>query len=107
MPSWEVHFGLHLMVDHRRIIEDLARIHALAGVIRGIPIPPSAQERLDRLNILRAVCGGSWSDSKFRGGGLQTIREPTYWNVGARNSASGAAGFWAQILAPVQIRFNK
>ena len=57
MPSWEVHFGLHLMVDHRRIIEDLARIHALAGVIRGIPIPPSAQERLDRLNILRAVQG--------------------------------------------------
>ena len=57
MPSWEVHFGLHLMVDHRRTIEDLARIHALAGVIRGIPIPPSAQERLDRLNILRAVQG--------------------------------------------------
>ena len=57
LPSWEVHFGLHLMVDHRRIIEDLARIHALAGVIRGIPIPPSAQERLDRLNILRAVQG--------------------------------------------------
>ena len=29
----------------------------MAGVIRGIPIPPSVQQRLDRLNILRAVGG--------------------------------------------------
>ena len=57
MPSWEVHFDLILRVDSRQIIESLARIHALADVIRGIPIPPSAQQRLDRLNILRAVQG--------------------------------------------------
>ena len=57
MPSWEVHFELMLQVDSRQVIESLARIHALAGVIRGIPIPPASQQRLDRLNILRAVQG--------------------------------------------------
>ena len=57
MPSWSVHFGLTLQVNSPHIIQDLARIHALASVIRGIPIPPSAQQRLDRLNILRAARG--------------------------------------------------
>ena len=57
MPSWEVHFDLNLRAGNPRIIEDVARVHALAGVIRGIPIPPSVQQRLDRLNILRAVGG--------------------------------------------------
>lgn len=57
MPSWEVDFDLLLRVDSRPIVADLARIHALAGVIRGIPIPPSAQRRFDRLNILRAIRG--------------------------------------------------
>ena len=57
MPSWEVHFNLSLRDGNPRIIQDVARIHALASVIRGIPIPPSVQARLDRLNILRAVQG--------------------------------------------------
>ena len=57
MPSWEVHFDLSLRAGNPRIIEDVAKIHALASVIRGIPIPPSVQMRLDRLNILRAVRG--------------------------------------------------
>lgn len=57
MPSWEVHFDLSLRVDYPQIIADLARIHALAEVIRAIPIPPPVQQRLDRLNILRAVSG--------------------------------------------------
>ena len=57
LPSWEVHFDLTLRVGNPRIIEDVAKIHALASVIRGIPIPPSVQQRLDRLNILRAVGG--------------------------------------------------
>ena len=57
MPSWEVHFDLIIQNTRQQIVGDLARIHALAGVIRGIPIPPSAQQRLDRLNILRAVRG--------------------------------------------------
>lgn len=57
MPSWEVHFNLHLQTDHPQIVADLARIHALARVIREIPIPPPVQQRIDRLNILRAVRG--------------------------------------------------
>ena len=57
LPSWEVHFDLTLRVGNPRIIEDIAKIHALASVIRGIPIPPSVQQRLDGLNILRAVGG--------------------------------------------------
>ena len=57
MQSREAYFEPVLDVAHRRTVEDLARIHALAAVIRGIPIPPSVQLRLDRLNILRAVQG--------------------------------------------------
>ena len=57
MPSWRVHFDLTVRVDLLPIVQDLARVHALAGVIRGIPIPPPVQQRLDRLNILRAARG--------------------------------------------------
>ena len=57
MPSWSVHFNLTVQVGLPGIIRDLARVHALAGVIRGIPIPPHVQHRLDRLNILRAARG--------------------------------------------------
>ncbi len=57
MSSWEVHFDLALRAENPRVTGDVARIHALASVIRGIPIPPSVQMRLDRLNILRAVRG--------------------------------------------------
>ena len=57
MVSWTVHFNLRLATTAQDIVVDLARIHALASVIRGIPIPPPVQQRLDRLNILRAVRG--------------------------------------------------
>ncbi len=57
MPSWEVNFDLHLATGAQNIVEDLAKIHAFASVIRGIPIPPPVQQHLDRLNIVRAVRG--------------------------------------------------
>lgn len=57
MPSWTVNFDLHLGTSVQNIVVDLAKIHALASVIRGIPIPPPVQQRLDRLNIMRAVRG--------------------------------------------------
>ena len=57
MPSWEVHFNLRLQTNHPQIVADLARVHALSRVIREIPIPPAAQQRIDRLNILGAVRG--------------------------------------------------
>ena len=57
LQNIETYFALVLRDTDRQIVEDLARVRALAGVIRGIPIPPSVQRRLDRLNILRAVQG--------------------------------------------------
>ena len=57
MQSRETYFEPVLDVTHRQILEDLAQVHALAKVIRGIPIPPHVQQRLDKLNILRAVRG--------------------------------------------------
>ena len=57
MPSWKVNFNLRLATSAQNMVEDLAKIHALASVIRGIPIPPPVQQRLDRLNIMRAVRG--------------------------------------------------
>ena len=57
MQNQEAYFEPVLDVTRRRILEGVAQVHALAGVIRGIPIPPYVQQRLDRLNILRAVRG--------------------------------------------------
>ena len=57
LQNIETYFEPVLRDTDRQIVEDLAKVHALAGVIRGIPIPPSVQRRLDRLNILRAVQG--------------------------------------------------
>ena len=56
MTSQERYF--EPVLNHtRQILQDVAQVHALARVIRGIPIPPTVQQRLDRLNILRAVRG--------------------------------------------------
>ena len=57
MPSREAYFEPVLDVTHRQILEGVAQVHALVRVIRGIPIPPHVQQRIDRLNILRAVRG--------------------------------------------------
>ena len=57
MQSRETYFEPVLDVTHRQILEDLAQVHALAKVIRWIPIPPHVQQRLDKLNIPRAVRG--------------------------------------------------
>ena len=57
MTSRESWFEPVLNAAHPRILENVAQVHALSRVIRGIPIPPYVQQRLDRLNILRAVRG--------------------------------------------------
>ncbi len=57
MTSRESYFEPALNAAHPRILENVAQVHAFARVIRGIPIPPRVQQRLDRLNILRAVRG--------------------------------------------------
>ena len=46
MPSWEVNFDLHVDATRPSIVADLAQIHALAAVIRAIPIPPAVQARM-------------------------------------------------------------
>ena len=52
-----MHFDLTVNRDHRQLIEDLALIKSLSRTIREIPVPPSVQEQLHRLNIVRAVRG--------------------------------------------------
>ena len=48
---------MRLRVDDPSVIRLVAKVEALASVIRGIPVPPHVQRRLDRLNVLRAVRG--------------------------------------------------
>ena len=55
MPSWDVHFDLRIRLGDPEVAWLAAQADALASVIRGIPITPSVQQRLDRLNIIRAV----------------------------------------------------
>lgn len=57
MPTWEVDFGCRLNTDDPEILSNVAKADALAKVIQGIPLPPAAQERIDTLNIMRAVRG--------------------------------------------------
>ena len=45
MPSWDVHFNLILRVADRQIVQDVAQIHALSKVIRGVPIRNSSELR--------------------------------------------------------------
>ena len=57
MPRWDVRFDLNVDLSSTRLIRMVERAHAFAAVIRDVPIPPYLQERLDAVNILRAVRG--------------------------------------------------
>ena len=57
MARWAVNFDMRVQADRYDIVSLVARAHALATVIRGIPIPPGLQRKIDALNILRAVRG--------------------------------------------------
>lgn len=57
MPTWEVDFSCRLNTDDPEVLSNVAKADALAKVIRGIPLPPAVQERIDTLNIMRAVRG--------------------------------------------------
>lgn len=57
MPRWEVHFNTHVQSGKISLVERLAQARALARVMRGIPVPPYVEDRLHKLNILRAVRG--------------------------------------------------
>jgi Fic family protein len=57
MPTWAVNFDCCPNTADHEIVSNVARSEALATVIRGIPLPPGTQRRIDALNILRAVRG--------------------------------------------------
>jgi len=57
MPSWEIDFNCRLNTQDPEILSNVAKADALANVIRGIPLPPGVQQRINALNILRAVRG--------------------------------------------------
>ena len=57
MPAWKITFRINIELDNKEIVSTLAKCHALAKVINNIPITPRRQQKLDRLNILRAVRG--------------------------------------------------
>ncbi len=57
MPTWDIRFDLAVEWSSPDISALLARVAELAAAARALPIPPDAQERLNRLNIVRAVWG--------------------------------------------------
>jgi len=57
MPTWDVSFDLRVGIDEPEVVKAVARIEGMAGLVCSIPLPPAAQQRIDRLNILRAVVG--------------------------------------------------
>ncbi len=57
MARGDVHFNTHLDDRYSEIVSSVAMAQVLAGTIRDIPIPPRVKNRLDALNILRAVRG--------------------------------------------------
>ena len=57
MPTWDVRFDTRVDVIAPDVLTAVAKIDALAAVIRNIPIPPAVQGKIDALNILRAVRG--------------------------------------------------
>jgi len=57
MPTWDVTFDSRVYLTSPEVVTAVAKIDALAAVIRNIPIPPFVQDKIDRLNILRAIRG--------------------------------------------------
>ena len=57
MRRWDIRF--HASVDLRdpELLQLVARVEALAGLVGSIPMPPALRDRVDRLNIMRAVRG--------------------------------------------------
>ena len=57
MPKWDVTFDTRVHLTSPEVVTGVAKIDALAAVIRNIPIPPGVQDKIDALNILRAIRG--------------------------------------------------
>lgn len=57
MPTWDVRFDLHVSFEDADLVRTLALAEALAQMVRRIPMPPAVYDRIDRLNISRAIRG--------------------------------------------------
>ena len=57
MPRWPVHFHASIDLGDHELLQLVARIESLAGVVAEIPLPPALREEANRLNIVRAVRG--------------------------------------------------
>ena len=58
MPRWDVDFAAaYVELTSREVMELVARVNALTWMVGQIPLPPDLRQRLNRLNIVRAVRG--------------------------------------------------
>ena len=57
MPRWPIHFHAHVDLGDAGLLQLVARVEALAGLVAEIPLPPALRAEADRLNIARAVRG--------------------------------------------------
>ena len=57
MPRWPVHFHAYVDLGDAELLQLVARIEALAGLVAAIPLPPALRAEANRLNIARAVRG--------------------------------------------------
>ena len=57
MPRWPIHFHAYVDQGDAELLQLVARVEALAGLVAEIPLPPALRAEADRLNIARAVRG--------------------------------------------------
>ena len=57
MPGWPIHFNVSVRTADPRLIRAVERSRALAETLRGIPVSTGVRERLNALNVARAVQG--------------------------------------------------
>ncbi len=57
MPGWPIHFNVSVRTADPRLIRAVERSLALAETLRGIPVSTGVRERLNALNLARAVYG--------------------------------------------------
>ena len=57
MPGWPIHFNVSVRTADPRLIRAVERSLALAETLRGIPVSAGVRERLNALNVARAVHG--------------------------------------------------
>ena len=57
MPRWNVNFDMRLDQYSPELVALAQVIHAIAELVKALPLPPDVDRRLNALNIARAVAG--------------------------------------------------